>query len=308
MSKVIITAAITGGIHTPTMTPNLPITPEQIITDAVKSNEAGAAIAHIHVRDPETGMPNGDVELFRQIAEGIKEKCDMIVCITSGGKLGASTAERLAAVSDLQPELATMNAGSLNFALFHVASKMKDFKFSWEKPYLEATEDFIFPNTFKTMREYCEEMSKYNTKPEVEIYDVGMINNLDYLVKEGIIKKPIHIQYVMGILGGIPATVTNLSYLHERSKEAFSNEGFTWSVCSAGKTQFPIAAASLAMGGHVRVGLEDSIYVSKGKLAKSSSEQVEKIVAMAEILSREVASPKQAREILGLKGSNMVNF
>lgn len=308
MSKVIITAAITGGIHTPTMTPYLPITPEQIINDAVKSNEAGAAIAHIHVRDPETGMPNGDVELFRQIAEGIKEKCDMIVCITSGGKLGASTAERLAAVSDLQPELATMNAGSLNFALFHVASKMKDFKFSWEKPYLEATEDFIFPNTFKTMREYCEEMSKYNTKPEVEIYDVGMINNLDYLVKEGIIKKPIHIQYVMGILGGIPATVTNLSYLHERSKEAFSNEGFTWSVCSAGKTQFPIAAASLAMGGHVRVGLEDSIYVSKGELAKSSSEQVEKIVAMAEILSREVASPEQAREILGLKGSNMVNF
>lgn len=308
MSKAIITAAITGGIHTPTMTPYLPITPEQIINDAVQAYHAGASVAHIHVRDPETGMPTSSVELFRQIAEGVKKQCDMVVCVTSGGKLGSSTAERLASVSDLKPELATMNAGSLNFALFHVANKMEDFKYPWEKKYLEATEDFIFPNTFKTMREYCEEMNKNNTKPEVEIYDVGMINNLEFLAKQGFIEKPIHLQYVMGILGGIPATVTNLSYLHERSREAFGKEGFTWSVCSAGKTQFPMAATSLAMGGHVRVGLEDSIYVSKGSLAKSSAEQVEKVVTMAEIMSREVATPDQAREILGLKGSDKVNF
>jgi uncharacterized protein (DUF849 family) len=308
MSKVIITAAVTGGIHTPTMTPHLPITPEQIVEDAVKSFHAGASIAHIHVRDPETGMPTSSVKMFRQIAEGIKKQCDMIVCVTSGGKLGSSVAERLASVADLKPELASMNAGSLNFALFHVAQKMKDFKFPWEKQYLEATEDFIFPNTFKTMREYCEEMGRNDTKPEVEIYDVGMINNLAYLVSQNIIKKPLHLQYVMGILGGIPATVANLSYLRERSREAFGDEGFTWSVCAAGKTQFPMAATALAMGGHVRVGLEDSVYVSKGALATSSSEQVEKVVIMADILSRDVATPTQAREILGLKGSDRVNF
>jgi uncharacterized protein (DUF849 family) len=308
MSKVIISAAVTGGIHTPTMTPYLPITPEQIIDDAVKAYHAGASVAHIHVRDPETGMPTSSVELFRQIAEGIKKQCDMIICVTSGGKLGSTVAERLASVSDLKPELASMNAGSLNFALFHVARKMQNFKYPWEKVYMEATEDFIFPNTFKTMREYCEEMGKNNTKPEVEIYDVGMINNIAFLVNEGHIAKPLHLQYVMGILGGIEATVTNLSYLYERSREAFGADGFTWSVCSAGKTQLPMAAASLAMGGHVRVGLEDSLYVGKGTLAKSSAEQVEKVVTMAEILGREVATPEQTRQILGLKGSEKVNF
>jgi uncharacterized protein (DUF849 family) len=308
MNKVIITAAVTGGIHTPTMTPYLPITPEQIIKDAVKANSAGAAIAHIHVRDPETGVPTSSVELFRQIAEGIKKQCDMVVCVTSGGKLGSSVAERLASVADLKPELASMNAGSLNFALFHVAKKMKDFKFPWEKNYLEATEDYIFPNTFKTMREYCEVMANNDTKPEVEIYDVGMINNLAYLVNQGIIAKPLHLQYVIGILGGIPATVTNLSYLYERSREAFGSEGFTWSVCSAGKTQFPMAATALSMGGHVRVGLEDSVYVSKGELATSSADQVEKIAIMADILSREIATPDETREILRLKGSDKVNF
>lgn len=214
----------------------------------------------------------------------------------------------MAAVSDLQPELASMNAGSLNFALFHVARKIKEFKYPWEKPYLESTEDYIFPNTFKTMREYCQQMAKTGTKPEVEIYDVAMINNLAYLIHEGHITKPIHLQYVMGILGGIPATVANLSYLYERSKEAFGADGFTWSVCAAGKFQLPMAAASLAMGGHVRVGLEDSMYVEKGTLARSSAEQVEKVVVMAQILSREVATPEETRQILNLKGLDKVNF
>lgn len=307
MGKVIITAAVTGGIHTPTMTPYLPITPEQIIEDAVKACDAGASVAHIHVRDPETGLPNNRVDLFRQVAQEIKKRCNIILCITSGGKLGATVQERLAAVTDLQPELASMNAGSVNFALFHLPNKYSNFKYDWEKPYLEATEDYIFPNTFQTMKQYCIEMAKHNTKPELEIYDSAMINNAAYLVNNGYVKKPLHLQFVMGILGGIPATVANLSFLHERAKDAFGSE-FTWSVCAAGKAQLFMAATALAMGGNVRVGLEDSVYVGKGQLAKSSAEQVEKVITLAHALDLDVATPDDTRAILGLKGIDKVNF
>ena len=308
MSKVIITAAVTGGIHTPTMTPYLPITPEQIIDDAVKSAAAGAAIAHIHVRDPETGQPSNRVDLFRQIAEKIKKQSDMVVCITSGGKLDSTVAERLAATIDLKPEIATMNCGSLNFSLFPMADKYSDFKFTWEKPYLQASEDYIFPNTFKTMKEYCLEMAKHDTKPELEIYDAAMINNIVYLVRKGFVKKPVQLQFVMGVFGGIPATVTNLVFLYERAKEAFGIDGFTWSVCSAGKTQLFMAAAALAMGGNVRVGLEDSMYIGKGRLAKSSAEQVKKAVELVSALGLEVATADDTRKILGLKGIDRVNY
>jgi uncharacterized protein (DUF849 family) len=307
MGKVIITAAITGAIHTPTMTPYLPITPEQIIEDAVKSYEAGASIAHIHVRDPETGIPANRVDLFREVAQEIKRRCNIVLCITSGGKLGATVQERLAAVIDLQPEMASMNAGSINFALFHITDKYPKFKNDWEKVYLEATEDYIFPNTFSTMRQYCVEMDKLNTKPELEIYDTAMINSAAYLVSKGYVKKPLHLQFVMGILGGIPATVANLSFLYERAKDAFGHE-FTWSVCAAGKAQLPMAAAALAMGGNVRVGLEDSVYVGKGQLAQSSAEQVEKVVIMAKTLDVDVATPDETRAILGLKGIENVKF
>jgi uncharacterized protein (DUF849 family) len=308
MRKVIITAAITGAIHTPTMTPYLPVTPKQIIDDAVRSAEAGAAIAHIHVRDPDTGQPTNRVELFRQVAEGIKEQSDLIVCVTTGGGLGSTVQERLGAVTDLQPEMGTMNCGSLNFAVFPLARRYPDFKHSWEKPYLEATEDLIFPNTFRTMKEYCLEMSRVNTKPELEIYDAAMINNVAYLVSQGFVEKPLHLQFVMGVFGGIPASVANLVFLYERAKEAFGPDGFTWSVCAAGRMQLFVAAAALAMGGNVRVGLEDSLYIGKGKLARSSADQVEKVGELVSILDLEVATSEDARKILGLKGKDRVNF
>lgn len=306
MSKVIITAAITGAIHTPTMTPHLPITPAQIADEAYRAYNAGAAVAHIHVRDPETGQPSSRVELFREVATKVKSRCDIVLCFTTGGGLTMSTLERVAVVPELKPELASFNTGSLNFALFHLVHRYDQFKYEWEKKYLQMTEDYIFPNTFKTMREFCTIMKEYGTKPELEVYDSGMINNIAYLVNAGILEKPLHIQFVLGILGGIPATVRNLSFLCESAKEALGE--LNWSVCAAGRAQLAMGAAALAMGGNVRVGLEDSLYAGKGQLAKSNAEQVERIVQIARALSLEPATPGEARQILGLKGLDKVNY
>lgn len=307
MSKVIITAAITGAIHTPTMTPYLPITPAQIADEAYRAYNAGAAVAHIHVRDPETGQPSSRLELFREVATKVKSRCNIVLCFTTGGGLTMSTRERVAVVPELQPELASFNTGSLNFGLFHLVSRYEKFKYEWEKNYLQMTEDYIFPNTFKTMREFCAVMKEYGTKPELEVYDSGMINNIAYLVNAGILTKPLYIQFVLGILGGIPATVRSLSFLYESTKEALG-DNFAWSVCAAGRTQLAMGATALAMGGNVRVGLEDSLYAGKGQLAKSNAEQVEKVVQIAKALSIEPATPDEARQILGLKGLDKVNY
>jgi uncharacterized protein (DUF849 family) len=306
MEKLIVTAAITGAIHTPSMSSYLPLTPEQIIDECVASREAGAAVAHIHVRDPETGRPNADQEVFRQIATEVKKRCDVILCCTTGGGLGESVERRGAVVTSLKPELASLNAGSLNFALFHVASKVPKWNFEWEKMYLEGTEDFIFPNTFRTMREFLGLMSQNNTKPEFEIYDVGMINNLAYLINSGIAKKPVYLQFVMGILGGIPATVENFVFLLDTARKQIGD--FQFSVCAAGKDQIRMCTTSILMGGNARVGLEDSLYLERGVLAKSSAEQVEKIIRIGKELGVEPATPAEARTILGLKGLDQVNF
>jgi len=306
MNKRIFTAALTGAIHTPSMSPYLPITPQQLIEEAVRVSEAGGAVAHVHVRDPRTGLPNADQSIYRQIAEEVKRRCDIILCFTTGGKLGEPVENRVRVASNLKPELTSLNAGSLNFALFHIAGQVQEWKHEWEKPYLEGTEDFIFPNTFKTMRQYLEIIYANGAKPEFEIYDTGMINNLAFLLQKGIAQRPVYLQFVLGILGGIPATLENLVFLVDTARKQIGE--FQFSVCAAGRHQIPMCTGSLIMGGHARVGLEDSLYVSKGVLEKSSAEQVAKIVKIAAELGLEPATPDEARKILGLKGIAQVNF
>lgn len=305
-NKAIITAAITGAIHTPTMSPHLPVTPQEIIEDVMSVYQAGGAVAHIHVRDPETGMPNANQEVFREVAEEVKKRCDIVLCTTTGGRLGDTVDNRVEVVSSLQPELASLNAGSLNFALFHVADKFHEWKHEWEKDYLAGTEDFIFPNTFKTMRQFLTSFREYGTKPEFEIYDVGMINNLAHLIQAGHVEKPVYLQFVLGILGGIPPSVENL--VHMVSEARLRIGDFQWSVCAAGRYQLPMVTQALLMGGHGRVGLEDNLYLEKGVMAKNSGEQVAKIIRIARELGIEPATPAEAREILGLKGMDQVNF
>jgi uncharacterized protein (DUF849 family) len=306
MTKRIFTAALTGAIHTPSMSPYLPFTPKQLIEEALRAREAGAAIAHLHVRDPRTGLPNADQSIYREIAEEVKRHSDIIICFTTGGKLGEPVENRVRVASNLMPEMTSLNAGSLNFALFHIKGNISEWKYDWEEQYLENTEDFIFPNTFKTMRQYLEIIYGNGVKPEFEIYDTGMINNLAFLIEKGIARRPIYLQFVMGILGGIPATLENLVHLVDTARRQIGE--FEFSVCAAGRFQIPLCTGSLILGGHARVGLEDSLYVEKGVLAKSSAEQVTKIVKIARELGIVPATPDEARQILGLKGIDKVNF
>jgi len=305
--KAIITAAVTGAIHTPTMSPHLPITPKQLVDDIMSVYKAGGAVAHLHVRDPKSGQPMADQDIFMEVATEVKRRCDIVICATTGGSLGDSVENRARVVSSLKPELASLNAGSMNFALFHVAEKYAGrWKHDWEEQYLAGTEDFIFPNTFYTMRKFTELMGEYGTKPEFEIYDVGMINNLAHLIEAGHIRKPVYLQFVLGILGGIPATVENLVYLVQTARQQIGD--FQWSVCAAGRTQFAMTTHALLMGGHARVGLEDNLYLEKGVLAKASGEQVAKLKRIAGELGVETATPAEAREILNLKGLENVAF
>jgi uncharacterized protein (DUF849 family) len=306
MSKAIITAAITGSIHTPTMSPHLPITPDQIADEVLRAREAGAAVAHIHVRDPETGRPSPDLGLFREVIAKVVPRSDIILCLTTGGGLGMTIEQRVAVVSEFEPELASCNAGSLNFALFPMAERIKEFQFPWERAYLEGSEDFIFPNTFKTLRQYCEIFAEHGTKPELEIYDTGMVNNVAWLIQAGYLKKPVYIQFVMGILGGIPASVENLAFLKQSADRAIGD--YEWSVAVAGRNQLSIGSAALAMGGNVRVGMEDSLYAGRGVVARSNADQVEKIAVVAQAIGQEVADPDEARRILGLKGRERVKL
>ncbi|MFC1929829.1 3-keto-5-aminohexanoate cleavage protein [Chloroflexota bacterium] len=306
MRKIIITAAVTGNIHTPTMSPYLPLTPDEIVGEAVKAYEAGAAIVHYHVRDPETGRPVVRLELFREIATKIKERCPLVLCPTTGGGLGQTPQERTVQVADLKPELASFNMGPVMIAAHPMAKKYTDWKFSWEKEYLESFHDFAFINTYKTLEEFATIMNENGTKPECEVYEIGMLNNVAYFIDQGVLKEPVHIQFVLGLLGQAPATVKNLSFLVETARETIGN--FTWSVAAAGRHQLLLAAAALAMDGNVRVGLEDSLMVAKGQLAKSNAEQVERVVEMARALDIEVATPDDARKILELKGLEKVNY
>ena len=302
----IITAAISGSIHTPSMSKYLPITPQEIADDAVQAWEAGAAVCHIHVRNSETGQPISDINLFKEAITRIKSKCNMVVCITSGGGLGMTAEQRLIPVATFKPELASFNAGSVNFALFHALDRYKEFTYDWESKYLAMTEDFIFPNTFKSMKEFARIFNENGTKPEFEVYDSGMINNVAFMIEKGYIKKPVYIQFVMGVLGGITPSSENLLFLVDYAKKLIGD--FEFSVCVAGRAQFPVCTQSLLIGGNVRVGLEDNLYLDKGVMAKSNAEQVAKIARIAKELGIDPATPDEARKILSLKGMGKVNF
>lgn len=306
--KVWITAAVTGGTHTPSMSPYLPITKEQIIEDAVGAYEAGAAVAHIHARMPEDGRPTSNIAAMREIVTEVKKRCDVIICITTGGAPGMTLEERIAPIPELRPELASLNAGSVNFVLAGATDRLKKngVKFDWELPFLEATYDRVFANTFKALEKFNQTMNEVNTRPEFEVYDVGMINNIAYLINKGIVKTPPYIQFVMGILGGIPATVENLVFLVRTAKEQLGE--FHWSCAAAGRFQFPIAAAALGLGGNVRVGLEDNVYLRPGVTARSSAEQVIQIREIIDRVGLEVATVAEVRKALELNGKDSVGF
>jgi len=305
-NKIIITAAVTGATHTPSLSPYFPATPAQIIEDAVKAHAAGAAVVHVHARNPEDCKPTPDLDIMKHIVSSIKDQCNAVVCITTGGALWMSKEQRLAPAVELKPELASCNAGSVNFVFADLASKLKNPKFDWDVPYLQSTYDMIFSNTFSGMEYYLKTMDQYDIRPEFEVYDVGMINNIAYFYNKGIVKKPIYLQFVMGILGGIPATVENLAYMVKTAREQIGDH--VWSCAAAGKAQFPLVTAALCMGGNARVGLEDNVFLKPGVLAKSSAEQVIQIKEIAERLGLEIASSNEAREMLELKGINKVNY
>lgn len=304
--KVLITAAITGSIHTPTMSPYLPLTPQQIADEAVRAYEAGAAVCHIHARNPENGRPSADLNLFDEILTSIKSRCNLVVCITTGGGIGMSVEQRVAPVLRFKPELASFNAGSINFGLFPVVPKYKEWKFEWESQYLSNTDDFIFSNTFKSMKAYCAAFEQTGTKPELEVYDAGMINNVAFMIQSGWLKRPVYLQFVMGVLGGISPSSTNLMFLVDYARRQIGD--FAFSVCVAGRAQFPICTQSLLLEGHCRVGLEDNLYLEKGRMAQSNAEQVAKMARIAQELGVQPATPDEARALLGLKGIENVNY
>jgi len=304
LRKVIITAAITGQGATPVMSPYLPLTPKQIADDAVKAWEAGAAIVHVHARKPETGEPTPSLDIFREIVTDIKKRCNVVINITTGG--AGTPDERIKVVPEFKPELATLNCGSLSGTAIQVYERMKDkIEYEWEKEFLKR-EEFIFENTYKMMREYSQACRENNTRPELEIWDIGQISAVKYMIDRGYVDTPVHLQFVMGALSGMPATVSTLVFVYERTRETLGD--FSWSVAAVGRDQIPVGAATLAMGGHVRVGLEDSLYAGYGRLARSSAEQVAKIVKIANEMSIKPATPDEVRDMLKLKGIDKVNY
>ena len=310
MSKsVIVTCAPTGGIHTPTMTSHLPVTPAQIASASIEAAEAGASIIHLHARDPETGQPDARPETFMQFLPVIKQSTDAVINITTGGGLGMTMDQRLKAATSTSPEMASLNMGSINFGIFLLAEKYSDWKHDWEAPFLEMTRDYIFPNTFATIEYALKELGEtHGTKFEFECYDVGHLHNLAWFVDRGLVKPPFFIQMVFGILGGIRADPDHLTHMHNTADKLFGTEAYEWSVLAAGRHQMPFATQAALRGGNLRVGLEDSIYIGRGELAKSNAQQVYKIRDVIEHLGLTIATPAEARNRLGLKGADQVGF
>jgi len=308
MSKVIISCAVTGAIHTPSMSDYLPITPQQIAEQSIAAAEAGAAIIHLHARDPKDGRPTPDPAVFMQFLPVIKQSTDAVINITTGGGLGMSLDERLAAPLLAKPEMCSLNMGSMNFNIAPSAARVKKFKYDWEKPYLEGTTNFIFRNTFRDIAYILEHLGEgCGTRFEFECYDVGHLYNLAHFVDRGLVKPPFFVQTIFGILGGIGAEQRNLVFMRETADRLFGTD-YEWSVLAAGRHQIPFTTMAAVMGGNVRVGLEDSLYLSKGRLARNSAEQVAKIRRILEELSLEVATPAEARAMLALKGADQVAF
>jgi uncharacterized protein (DUF849 family) len=307
MSKVIITCAITGGIHTPSMSPYLPVTAEQIADSAVEAAEAGAAIVHLHARDPQDGRPDQRPEAFEPFLREIRRRSDVVLNITTGGAPGMTVTERVEPARVWRPEVASMNMGSMNFGLFPMLKRFRQFEHAWEPAMLEASHDFIFRNTFADIRYCLETLNASGARYEFECYDTAHLHNLHYFYREGLVKAPLFIQTVFGLLGGIGAHPDEVLHM-KRTADRLFGDAWNWSVLGAGAAQMKVAAMGAAMGAHVRVGLEDSLWLGRGQLARSNAEQVRQVRRIIEGLGLDVASPDEARAMLALKGADQVGF
>ena len=306
--KVIITCAVTGGIHTPTMSPHLPITPQEIASSAIEASEAGAAIIHLHARDPETGRPRQDPDLFMEFLPHIKQSTDAVLNLTTGGGLGMTLDERLAPAHRAKPEVTSLNMGSMNFSVAQLAGKFQEWKHDWEKSYIENSWKTIYPNSFDMIERIMIEVGQaYGTRFEFECYDLGHLYNLKLFADRGLVKPPYFIQGVFGIAVGMGADLDNLMFFKQTADRLFGDD-YRLSAFGIGKAQMGFLTMTALLGGNVRVGLEDSLYIGRGKLAASNAEQVAKIRRIIEELGMEIATPAEAREILGLKGGDKVGF
>jgi uncharacterized protein (DUF849 family) len=308
MSKVIISCAVTGAVHTPSMSPYLPITPDQIAHQAIEAAKAGASILHLHARDPATGKPTPDPEVFMQFLPRIRESTDAVINITTGGGQGMSIDERLAAPSRASPEVCSLNMGSMNFGMYPMLERYKSFKFDWEQSYLESSRDWIFRNTFKDIEIILDRLGKgHGTKFEFECYDTAHLYTLAHFLDRKLVNPPLFVQSIFGILGGAGADTENLLHARRIADKLFGDQ-YQWSVMASGRHQMPFLTMGAINGAHVRVGLEDSLYSGKGRLATSNAEQVTQIRSILQPLSMEFATPTEARQILGLKGADNVRF
>ena len=306
-NKVIITCAVTGAIHTPSMSPHLPITPAEIAEAAIGAAKAGAAVVHLHARDPKDGRPTQDPKMFMQFLPQIKAASDVVINLTTGGAPTMTIQDRLQPALQLKPEVASLNMGSMNFGLYEMVPRVKEWKYDWEKPYLEGSDDRIFKNTFKDIAHILRSCSDNDTRFEIECYDIGHLYTAAHFLDRGLVKPPLFIQSVFGIRGGIGPHPEDVLHMRRTADRLFGDQ-YQWSVLGGGRNQMYIATQSAVMGGNVRVGLEDSLWIGKGHLAKTNAEQVSKIRRILEELGLEVASPDDARRILELKGKNNVNF
>ena len=307
INKVIITCAVTGSIHTPSMSPHLPITPDEIAEAAIGAAKAGAAVVHLHAREPKDGRPTQDPKMFMQFLPKIKAASDVVINLTTGGAPTMSIEDRLQPALQLKPEVASLNMGSMNFGLYEMIPRVKEWKYEWEKPYLAASDERIFKNTFKDIAHILQSCSENNTRFEIECYDIGHLYTAAHFLERGLVKPPLFIQSVFGIRGGIGPHPEDVLHMRRTADRLFGDQ-YQWSVLGGGRNQMYIATQSAVMGGNVRVGLEDSLWLGKGQLAKTNADQVSKIRRILEELGLEVATPEDARRILKLKGKNNVNF
>lgn len=305
--KTVITCAVTGAIHTPTMSDALPYTYDDIAWQAIAAAEAGASILHLHARNPETGAPSVDPEDFRPFLGRIKQATDAVVNISTGGSLTLSIQDRIKPAATFSAEMCSMNMGSMNFSFHPLAKRYDTWKFDWEKAYVAGSDGNIFRNTFRDIREAAETLAPHDIKFEHECYDVGHLYNLRFCMDTGLFRAPVFIQFVMGILGGIGADIENLVFMKKTADKLFGDD-YRWSILAAGAAQIPMAATASQMGGNLRVGLEDSLFIGRGTLAESNAQQVRKIRRIVEDLGCGIATPDEARGILGLKGGDRVNF
>jgi uncharacterized protein (DUF849 family) len=305
--KVIITCAVTGAIHTPSMSPYLPVTPEEIADAAIGAAEAGAAIVHLHARNPQDGRPDQSPEAFRPFLQVIKQRSDCVVNITTGGAPTMAIEERVRPAATFKPEVASLNMGSMNFGLYPMLQRQKEFKYDWERPYLENSRERIFKNTFADIEYILSTCAENGTRFEIECYDIGHLYTLNHFAERALVKPPFFVQSVFGILGGIGPHPEDVAHMKRTADRLFGDQ-YRWSVLGAGRSQMAIAAMAAAMGGNIRVGLEDSLWIGKGQLAKTNADQVTKARQIIEGLGFEAATPDEARTILSLKGGDKVDF